>query len=225
MNKIIYYHYFCTDKSFDILSRTLDEIIKSDLYENINKLHINIIGANMQEHRHNIQQTFASQLSKINLHQYLNQELREYISSFTPIEIENNHRLLIGKTGLEADTLKFMHDQINALKNPANILYLHGKGSVHSGAHMYYNSREDWRLAMSNTLITNWRKCQKDLNNKNHTGIDFRGNHYSGNFWWSTSDHLKSLPCPIKYVQLNKYSDCKLKQSPFYSAEFWLFSN
>lgn len=225
MNKIIYYHYFCTDKSFDILSRTLDEIIKSDLYENINKLHINIVGENAQEHRHNIQQTFASELSKINLHQYLNQELRDHINSFTPIEIENNHRCLIGKTGLELDTLKLMYDQIYKFKNLVNVLYLHSKGSVNLGPHFEHNSREEWRLQMSEYVIRNWRKCQKDLNIKAHTGANFCHNHYSGNFWWATSDYIKSLPCPIKYTKLNKYSHCKLKQSPFYSAEFWLCSN
>ena len=234
MNKIIYYHYFCTDKSFDILSRTLDEIIKSDLYENINKLHINIVGENVQDHINSIQTKFADKLAKINLHQYINQELREYMDSFTPSEIKHNYRLSIGRAGLELDTLKLIQNQIHALKNPSNILYIHGKGSVHSGAHKgaQFKSREDWRLEMSNTVIRNWRKCQKDLKTKPHIGPKLCKNHYSGNFWWSTSEHIKSLQCPIEFAKSNKFSEGKLKgcsswiaQSPYYSAEFWLFSN
>lgn len=227
MNKTIYYHYFCTDKSFNILSKTLDEILESNLYNKIDKLHINITGENSQEHINSIQTKLTNQFTKINLHQYINQELREYMDSFTSSEIKNNHRLSMGKSGIELDTLKLMYNQVLTLKNLSNILYIHGKGSVHSGAHKgaQFNSREDWRLEMSNTVITNWRKCQNDLKTKPHTGPRLYKNHYSGNFWWSTSEYIKSLQCPIQYAKSNKFLECKLKQSPYYSAEFWLLSN
>jgi len=151
--------------------------------------------------------------------------LREYMDSFTPSEIKHNYRLSIGKAGLELDTLKLIQDQIHALKNPSNILYIHGKGSVNSGAHKGAQlNREDWRLEMSNTVIRNWRKCQKDLKTKPHIGPKLCKNHYSGNFWWSTSEHIKSLQCPIEYAKSNKFSKWKLKQSPYYSAEFWICS-
>lgn len=227
MHNIIYYHYFCADKSLKILSRTLDEILESDLYENINKLHINIVGENTQEHINSIQKKFSDKLAKINLYQYINQELREYMDSFTPSEIKNNHRLLIGKSGLELDTLKLMYDHIHALRNPANILYIHGKGSVHSGPHKgsKFKTREEWRLQMSNDVIKNWRQCQKDLALNSHTGSRLYKTHYSGNFWWATKEFLLTNLCPIKYTQSNRFNSSRLLSSPFYSAEFWLLNS
>jgi hypothetical protein len=226
MNKIIYYHYFCTDKSLDILSAMVDEILESDLYDNINEFHINIVGETAQKHADYIQKKIADKLSKIKLHQYIDKELREYMDSFSSSEIKNNHTLSIGKAGLELDTLKLMHNQIHASKTPEYILYIHGKGSVNFGRHKFtkFNNREEWRLQMSNDVIANWRKCQKDLEVKPHTGSLFRKNHYSGNFWWAKKEFLLKNLCPIKYAKLNRLNDSPQLNSPFYSAEFWLLN-
>lgn len=195
----------------------IGEILESDLYDNINEFHINIVGKNTQKHLDYIQKKIADKLSKINLHQYIDQELREYMDL---------HSISIGKAGLELDTLKLMHNQIHASKNPENILYIHGKGSVHFGRHKFtkFNNREEWRLQMSNDVIANWRKCQKDLEVKFHTGSLFRGNHYSGNFWWAKKEYLLKNLCPIKYAKSNRLNASPLLSSPFYSAEFWLLN-
>ena len=43
---ILYYHYYCTDLSYDILHCTLNEIKRSGLYDNLQTITINIVGEN-----------------------------------------------------------------------------------------------------------------------------------------------------------------------------------
>ena len=81
-------------------------------------------------------------------------------------------------------------------------------------------NRERWRLEMTEFVIQKWKKCTQILKNQPHTGKYFAGEHYSGNFWWATIEYIRNLQCPIKYAKSNKLSRCKLRQSPYYSAEF-----
>lgn len=40
----VYYHYYCTELSFDILLQTLNYIKQSELYDNTESITINITG-------------------------------------------------------------------------------------------------------------------------------------------------------------------------------------
>jgi len=221
----VYYHYYCTELSFDILLQTLNSIKQSELYDNIESITINITGDNNSDHYFKIKEKICPNFKKVSLVKFRSLELQKYMNSFSDLEIKNNYRLSIGKKGDELDTLKYLHSDIVTHNLDGNVLYLHGKGSVHTSyfAHKKMD-REQWRLEMIEFVIQKWQTCIQSLKTKPHTGINFTGDHYSGNFWWATGEHIKTLQCPIEYVKSNKFSECKLKQSPHYSAEYWLCS-
>lgn len=222
----IYYHYYCTELSFDILLETLNYIKQSELYDNTESITINITGDNNGDHYFKIKEEICPDFKKISLVKFRSLELQKYMDSFSDLEIKNNHKLSIGKNGMELDTLKYLHSDIVAHHLDGNVLYLHGKGSVHTD---YFGpkkmNRERWRLEMTEFVIQKWKKCTQILKNQPHTGKYFAGEHYSGNFWWATIEYIRNLQCPIKYAKSNKLSRCKLRQSPYYSAEFWLCNN
>ena len=235
----VYYHYYCTELSFDILLQTLNYIKQSELYDNTESITINITGDINESHYVKIKEKICPNFKKVSLVKFRSLELQKYMNSFSDLEIKNNHRLGIGKNGMELDTLKYLYSDIINNHLQGNVLYLHGKGSVHSG---YYApkkmNRDQWRLEMTECVIQNWTKCIQILKNKPHAGANFHASKnagstpvskrklkYSGNFWWATTEHIKSLQCPIEYAKSNRFSQCKLKQSPYYSAEFWLCSN
>lgn len=223
----IYYHYYSTELSFNILVETLNHIKQSKLYDNTESITINITGDFNQDHYIKIKEKICPNFKKVNLVKFRSLELQKYMNSFSDIEIKNNHRLGIGKNGMELDTLKYLHSNtVLNYQSRDHILYLHGKGSVHNTFHFGKKmDREQWRSEMIEFVIQKWQTCIQSLKTKPHTGINFTGDHYSGNFWWATSEHIKTLQCPIDYAKSNKFSECKLKQSPYYSAEFWLLSN
>lgn len=81
-----------------------------------------------------------------------------------------------------------------------NVLYLHSKGATHPLGH---DLRTRWRNCMMRNLVSNWRTCVAALEN----GYDSVGCHWltppftppgqyiwGGNFWWATSDYLRTLP-------------------------------
>ena len=198
---ILYYHYYCTDLSYDILHYTLNETKRSGLYDNLQTITINIVGENDKDHLQKIENDLLPSFNKLHLTTYRSEKLQQYVSTFSDLEIKQNN--------LEC-----------------NILYLHGKGSVNTGFHKGKGlNRKEWREEMSKYIIQNWRKCVTNLKTQPHDGANFSHDHYSGNFWWVTSEHINSNQCPIDYAKSNKFSKCKLRQSPYYSAEFWLIES
>lgn len=102
------------------------------------------------------------------------------------------------------------------------ILYLHTK-AVHTE---YNQCIEDWINYMTYFCINKWKVCIDKLNTYRAVGVDLRDYpslHYSGNFWWATSDHIASLPEPHDFANLQKYPN------PFnsirHNQEFWLAYN
>lgn len=88
--------------------------------------------------------------------------------------------------------------------------YLHSKG-----IRWFDTEKEkyiiDWINLMLYWNIEKWKLAVSKLNNYTTYGCNFLENHYSGNFWWSTSKHIKKLPKTIG----EKYTD----------PEYWLLKN
>jgi hypothetical protein len=121
-----------------------------------------------------------------------------------------------------------------------NVLYLHTKGV--SRNHTYIN---DWTNYLSYFNINKWENRLNDLIENDCTGVDLKGNsddidshpmywgygkapkHYSGNFWWSKSSHIKKLLNPMSWVpdtnwtrwrMMNEMWVCQLSESKYYNA-------
>jgi len=80
----------------------------------------------------------------------------------------------------------------------SNILYLHTKGILHSGNPHTLETVEDWKNMMVYHLLNKNKQCtdlltRYDMVGCNYTNHQTSGPHFSGNFWWATTTHLKKL--------------------------------
>lgn len=114
-----------------------------------------------------------------------------------------------------------------------NILYLHTKGVTKPGISYV----EDWTNYLSYFNINKWIERIKELEEFDCTGTDLKGNfedikfhpstwgygkapmHYSGNFWWSKSSHIRTLPNPITWLPDSNFIRWRVM------AEMWLCQN
>ncbi len=138
----------------------------------------------------------------------------------------------------EFPTLKTIweHAQIEEF----NVLYLHTKGV--SRSNQYVN---DWVDLLKYFNIFRWFDRLKELETNDCTGVNYGGNpddikehpstwgygkapmHYSGNFWWSKSNHIKNLVDPLAWTPDNDLSKwrmmcemwiCKLPNAKYHCA-------
>jgi len=97
----------------------------------------------------------------------------------------------------------------------AYILYIHLKGVTHYGQPTY-PGRVDWRRYMSRYLISHWRSATGYLKRYDAVGVEWKEDgkeewshipqHYAGNFWWTTSNHIQTLRDPVK-LDLRRLND------------------
>jgi len=110
----------------------------------------------------------------------------------------------------EGHTLKNLYDY--SLKNNGYVLYLHNKGVSQA----FYNSwgifGEDhrWRNYMQDHCVSNWQECVSKLDE----GFDTVGANYfkdfypfAGNFWWASTDYIKTLNNPLDTKSYYNESD------------------
>jgi hypothetical protein len=117
----------------------------------------------------------------------------------------------------ERPILEILHnDALNATE-PFNVLYLHSKGV----SRVENKNITDWIDFMLFFLVEKHFDCLESLKiydacgvnlskiTNNNSQLTFKNNyHFSGNFWWSKSDYIKTLPSKIG----DKYLD----------PEFWI---
>ena len=94
------------------------------------------------------------------------------------------------------------------------VLYIHTKGIKHFNGKFEKNV-DDWVEYMSYFNIYNFNLCLNELKNYSAVGVNLQISndyplHYSGNFWWSKSSHIRKL----KLIEDNFYN----------SPEFWVTS-
>ena len=112
----------------------------------------------------------------------------------------------------ELPTLKLISEYSKANPN-AKVLYLHTKGISYSKEDPRYINGLDWINYMLHFLCKKADKCLRLLDTHDVAGCNFSEqpyHHFSGNFWWATSAHLKGVSLESL---VNKMS-----------AEWWLLS-
>ena len=82
------------------------------------------------------------------------------------------------------------------LSEPAKIFYAHTKGASNPDS-----LRILWRQSMTNGCVYGWKICV-DVLDKGYSAVgcywrDSPQQHFSGTFWWTTTEYLKTLPMPI----------------------------
>ena len=202
---IIFYHCFFNDKSLNLLEHTLNLFIKTNLYNNINKIYVNI---------NNIE--------------VCNSTLNA-IYERCPDLLKNKLLIFNIKTDpkSERDTLHLLYNVCVGLPDSYNILYLHSKGASVSKDRLILPV-QSWRKMMEYFLIERWNEATSYLPTHGACGACKNNNlfnHFSGNFWWTTTKFIKlfTITPTIKASEFWQQSMLHIKsgKSKLYS-ESWI---
>jgi len=112
----------------------------------------------------------------------------------------------------EFPTLNFLK-QFAKDNEDYNILYLHTKGT-----NLDTPPINDWRKYMLYFLVDKYKECFDVLKEYDSCGVDLRNKptlHYSGNFWWSKSEYIKTL---------KEFKDMPIIIDDRHKSEFWICS-
>ena len=100
----------------------------------------------------------------------------------------------------ETSTLNLLHE--HAQQEEFRVLYLHTKGVSHPLGTRHHDNVSDWVNYLCHFNISQHETCLEYLRTHDGVGVNLQGEvfpdtlHYSGNFWWSKSQYLRTLePC------------------------------
>lgn len=91
----------------------------------------------------------------------------------------------------EFPTINFLREDL--IQNDLSALYVHTKGAA-TGINA---AIEDWIGVMCHFNINHYKMSLEYLNHRDAVGVDYHTlpfRHFSGNFWWSKSSHVRKLP-------------------------------
>lgn len=112
----------------------------------------------------------------------------------------------VGKSDeYERPTLRHMRTAAEFDPVDTRYYYLHTKGLQHFDTPLEYNVL-DWIHLMLYWNIEKWTLAVKALETYDTYGCENVENHYSGNFWWATRNHILTLPTYIG----ERYTDPEL---------------
>ncbi len=191
MKLVIFIHAAITGRCSSRLEMYLNTIYKSGLYDNVEKIFIDYVGSD------------SFPMLNINF------------------DIDN--KIIYKKISNNLDTYELLtlSDIYKFCVNNKeyNVLYIHTKG-ITGDINICI---EDWVSYMIYFLITKWKNCIELLDFNDTVGVDLRNYptlHYSGNFWWASANHIRSLPDPIVFNNLEKYPNPL--NSIRHNQEFWI---
>jgi len=207
MKKHIFYHVFPRFNWCDLVQEQISNIFESGLYDNIESFTIILLSNDK------------------------NNEiwLRSITHKFEKISI-----IIEGdEFSAERKTLSFIHDFAQSRKDNEMVLYMHTKGiswfldEDYSLSGSPRRRQVAWRKYMEHFNINLWRNSEKVLSSGSWDvyGVNLRNApehynyhlHYSGNFWWSTTEYLSSLKKEYYLEDLGR------EQDRVY-CEFWIGS-
>ena len=207
MKKHIFYHVFPIFNWCDLVQDQLSQIFISGLYDDIETFNIVLLSSDKRNF----------------------EWLKNVTSKFEKITVffEENDDLA------ERPTLSRMNDFAKTRPQDEIILYMHTKGiswfldEDYSLSGSPRRKQVAWRKYMEHFNIHLWRNAEMVLSSGywDTYGVNlittdhFYGNqiHYSGNFWWATTDYLSSLNKEYFLEDLGRKDDRVY-------AEFWIGS-
>ena len=200
LDKVLYYHAYLDGNYKLIIQDQLLKIFTSGLYNELSRLELRC--ASPFEEDYVWLEDLVKNYSKINIQRIeINKE--DYPNNYRESKI----------------TLQQLSE--DAKQNNAIFGYIHTKGVFNTGTVM-----DDWRLSMDYATIVNWKNCLKELETVDAVGPNLRHAthvgyfpHFSGTYWWTTSNHIKTLDS--EYLR-----DLKLLGTNNHLLEeFWIGSN
>lgn len=189
MNRLYFHVYSCNEHVNVILQEMIARMESSGLSENCDSLNFCILGDE----------------------KYLN------------VQFPKRSKIQWNQNPYEFDTLHLLWKECQ--EEDLNVCYVHTKGITKWGSPFV----EDWRRYMSYFVLDSWEDRVQDLRKYDCTGVNLQGDstiswnggtccplHYSGNFWWSKSSHIR------KMGDINKWPPDGDYQKWRTLCEFWL---
>jgi hypothetical protein len=180
----VFFHICCINNWESVVNKLLNEIKSSGLYDKLTGIYCGVLGD-----KNNLSNPIFND-PKIEI-LYHSENMSYY----------------------ERPTLYYLHE--NSRHFDFNVLYIHSKGIQHNGTNPCV---EDWVDYLTYFNIHLHEECLSRLETHNVVGVNLQPNensqskqHYSGNFWWSKSSHIRTLNPNIGV----KYTD----------PEYWITSN
>jgi hypothetical protein len=204
-----YYHICAINNYLEVVHEQLDALKKSGLIEMTDIINLSICyePPNFSSLNQSNQIYYKNTMIDIRLINLLDQ----YLSNENDNVKKYNIRLLGHANLYEKELLNIIRfDSINT-KSDFYCWYIHTKGvsNRHQGEDRKHlqNNINSWRLIMEEGVIWNWKQCYSKLDSFDTIGIKyeehihdsggnpmpFKGRFYSGNFWWSKSEYIKTL--------------------------------
>ena len=188
----IFFHVYLKSGYTHILLGKFKKFQKSGLYAKTNKIYLSLFGDDIGMHS-----------------EFLN-ELQEIYPKIEYAVIVNQD------FKNEADTLNFMLKKANEYENDTPMLYVHTKGVSYANPYIKKNI-DAWVRYLDLYVINKWEECVKALRDNDAAGGFFcdgkENKHFQGNFWWTKSSYLKTLP------KINLANVSNLNR-----GEFWILS-
>ena len=234
MNINIYYHTYLDDNFLwsQLLMEKFKVMKDSGLIKEVNKIYITAVTQNDQRAK-----MFLELCSLYDVNIEIEFIQNQYANDFDMMNDLRDIFSNVVKNAGEDYTHKKMQE--NCKKEDQIVLYLHAKGIssilnnlMVPGLASKYRNRYDWRLFMYN-VMTDWKECTEALRGDYDTaGIDYSespSSHYRGNFFWSKSDHIKTLPDPTTrdwWIELKREKNHEWlnKVCDRFGSELWLCS-
>jgi hypothetical protein len=128
-------------------------------------------------------------------------EIKIYVRQKYPFVNILSSRILEGRGEqenlFEGQTLKEL--QTYSKTNDGYVLYIHSKGMLHAVNSYQTIPTRDWRQYMNYWCIERWKDCIQKLEDDQVDAVSTNWTrdpypHFAGNFWWATTDYIKTLP-------------------------------
>lgn len=197
MKIAIFYHLLQVNNWKNILDEQINKLCSSGLYKACDFIHIGKNG---------------------------NEDLPYKLPKF---RIKQNKNYFV-----ESDTLQSLWEFCSANKK-YNVLYFFNKGVTHSYDLNRSYTTNSWRLYMEYFAINRWKECNELLTEYDTVGTEFifesnywdsknnwreeNNQHYSGNFWWATSEYISRLD--PNYIYSDEENNMRNR------CEFWIGTN
>lgn len=218
------------DEQLGLLKRSkLVDIAKINMAITMPVYMSGMYGLNFNRNKSPEQYTYHDSQGRILVHNPIGPELnfdqkvREYINMRYPFVNILDVRDTADPNIYEGQTLDLLYKA--CLEKDIDVLYFYNKGITRSGAAV-----ANWKEVLNYYLVEKWPECVKLLETSDVVGVkDLVCMDYtvSGNFWWSKSSHIKTLPNPLNSDQ---YMGAEVNLYPNgpayrYAFERWLLIN